>query len=345
MSASPRILLLSARDPLGRPDTSVDDVTDDLFVALSEQPGLDVVQAEVGTAAEVERAVRQFRPDAVFNFCEALAGESRLEPVVPLVLERMGVAFTGSPSAALRTCLDKFETNEALRRGGVPVPMTVRVTRPGADLDVRFPVIVKPEREDGSVGIDETSVVSDHAALHARIDALLATVGPVVVQEYVEGREVACALLGFPEPKVLPLGEIAFDEALREADMPNILTYASKWDPESVAYEATRSVTAAVEPVLASRLVGVARRAFDLLGLRDYGRVDLRISAAGQPFVIDVNPNCDVSRDGGFMRAARREGLGYGEAVATILRCALARASSETRPSYLPPRPAPEAIP
>jgi D-alanine-D-alanine ligase len=187
--------------------------------------------------------------------------------------------------------------------------------------------------------------VNDEAALHARIDALLDTVGPVVVQEYVEGREVACALLGFPEPKVLPLGEIAFDDALRDADMPNILTYASKWDPESLAYDATRSVTAAVEPVLASRLAAVARRTFELLGLRDYGRVDMRISPAGQPFVIDVNPNCDVSRDGGFMRAARREGLAYEEAVATILRCAMARASYDPRPSYLPPPPAPEVLP
>lgn len=319
-----RVLLLSARDPLGRPDTSVDDVTSDLIVALSSQPGIDVVQAEVGSVAEVERAVRQFRPRAVFNFCEALAGESRREPVVPLVLERLGVAFTGSPSATLRTCLDKFETNETLRRGGVPVPRTVRVAQTGSTIDVDFPAIVKPEREDGSVGIEASSVVNDAVSLAARVDELLATIGPVVVQEYVEGREVACALLGDPA-RLLPLGEITFGDALRAADLPNILTYASKWDPDSLEYDATRSVTAAVDPVLARNIGAVARRTFELLGLRDYGRVDMRVNARGEPYVIDVNPNCDLSSDGGFMRAARRDGLDYAGAVAAILRCALAR--------------------
>jgi D-alanine-D-alanine ligase len=334
---STRVLLLSALDPLGRPDTSVEDVTADLFLALSSQPGVEVVQAEVGSAPQIERAVRQFRPHAVFNFCEALAGESRLEPLVPLVLERLGVAFTGSPSSALRTCLDKFETNEILRRGGVPVPSTARVTNKDVRCDLRYPVIVKPEREDGSVGIDASSVVHSDDALRLQVLSLLETYGRVVVQEYVEGREVACALLGYPQPRVLPLGEITFGEALREADMPNILTYASKWDPESLAYDATRSVTAAIEPVLAGRIAAVARRTFELLGMRDYGRVDMRVTATGEPLVIDVNPNCDVSRDGGFMRAARRQGIRYEDAVATILRCALMRTSSEPGNSYPPP--------
>jgi D-alanine-D-alanine ligase len=333
---STRILLLSAADPHGRPDTNVDDVAAGIAAAIAAQPGCEVTHAVVSTTAEIERAVRSSRPVAVFNFCEALAGESSREPLVPMVLERLGVAFTGSPAVALRTCLDKWESSEQLRRAGIRVPRTVRVTSV-AELgdELELPAIVKPSREDGSVGIDAASVVHDMNALRERVAYVLETVGgPVVVQQYVEGRELAISLLGDPEPRVLPLGEIAFDrELLAAADVPEILTYASKWDPDAVEYAATKSVTAAAPPQLAMRLAAAGRRAFVALGMRDYGRVDVRVDARGEPWVIDVNPNCDLSRDGGFAKAAKRAGLDYDALVGAILRGALGRATETPQPS------------
>lgn len=338
MKARTRVLLLSAQDPHGRPDTDVGDVTAGIAAALAAQAGVDVTHAEVSTTAEVERAVRSSRPIAVFNFCEALAGESSREPLVPMVLERLGVAFTGSPTAALRTCLDKWESSEQLRRAGVRVPRTLRfASAEEVPADVPLPAIVKPSREDGSVGIDAGAVVRDFAALRERVAYVLATVGgPVVAQEYVEGRELAISLLGDPEPRVLPLGEIAFDrELLAAVGVPQILTYASKWVPDTVEYAATKSVTAATPPQLAMRLAATGRRAFDALGLRDYGRVDVRVDARGEPWVIDVNPNCDLSRDGGFAKAAKRAGLDYEALIGIILRGALARAAEMAQPASL----------
>lgn len=337
MKASTRVLLLSAADPHGRPDTNVDDVAADIAAAIAAQPGCDVTHAVVSSTAEIERAVRSSRPVAVFNFCEALAGESSREPVVPMVLERLGVAFTGSPASALRTCLDKWESSEQLRRAGVRVPRTLRVASADELTDgaLELPAIVKPSREDGSVGIDAGAVVRDAASLRERVAWVVAQgLGPVVVQEYVEGRELAISLLGDPEPRVLPLGEIAFDrEVLAAADVPEILTYASKWDPDAVEYGATKSVTAAAAPQLAMRLAATGRRAFEALGLRDYGRVDVRVDARGEPWVIDVNPNCDLSKGGGFAKAARRAGLDYDGLIGAILRGALARATETPEPA------------
>lgn len=338
---SSRVLLLSAYEPQPRPDTDLRAVVGDLLAALGAQPGCVVVHHEVARAADVERAVRAFRPDAVFNACETLYGDSKNEPLVPLLLKRLSVSFTGSPAPALRQCLRKGDATEALRAAGVPVPITLRLdrepTRASLPAGLPYPAIVKPDREDGSVGIDESSVVHDDEALVRAASAVIRDLGqPALVQQFVDGRELAIALLGWPEPRVLPPGEIAFDPDVYDG-RARVLTYSSKWEEGSTDYGATRSVAATASPALAARVCAVARRAFRALGMRDYGRVDLRLDDGGRPFVIDVNPNCDLSADGGFMRAARRAGLDHAAAVGAILNGALARAG--TRRSSTPPPP------
>jgi D-alanine-D-alanine ligase len=325
-----RVLLLSAREPRATPDTDLAVVVSELFAALGAQPACTVVHHEIVGVGDVERAVRRFRPHVVFNTCEAIAGRSALEPVVPLLLERLGVAYTGNSAACLRSCLRKSDTTDALRIAGVPVPASVRLTEPAFDLPapLRFPVIVKPEREDGSVGIDGASVATDGPTLHGAVRRVIDELAqPALVQEYIEGREIAVALLGWPTPRVLPPGEIEFIEA-SFAGRPRVLTYASKWDAASPDYQGTRSISAAAAPALRARVHGVALRAFAALHMRDYGRVDLRLDGRGRPFVVDVNPNCDLSSDAGFAKAALRAGLDHATVVGEILRCALKRAGA-----------------
>jgi len=280
----------------------------------------------------VKRAVRELSPDLVFNACETFGGKSSNESVVPLVLEALGVPFTGASSECLRHCLRKADANEMLHRAGVPVPETFRV---GSDVvggsipEKIYPVIVKPEREDGSVGIDEHSVAYDEQSLRRAVRSLASLGHTAIVQRYLEGREIVLALAGWPDPRVLSPGELLYDERVF-AGRARVLTYAAKWEESSPDYLATRSVAAEMTPALATRLSAHARRAFDVMGMRDYGRVDFRLDARGRPFVIDLNPNCDLSKDGGFMRAFARDGLSYAEAVGTIVRGALARASLTT---------------
>jgi D-alanine-D-alanine ligase len=323
-SSNASVAALSGVAGDARPDACVDDVVAELYRTLASELGYDVAHAEVGTAADLERAVRTFRPMVVFNLCESLEGESRFESVVPVMLQRLGVACTGSPADALRTCLHKFEANELLRRAGVRVPFTRRLLAGSELIALPLPAIVKPDREDGSVGIDGSSIVHDLASARARVDVLINELRqPVVVQEYVSGREISVSFLGYPTPRVLPLGEISFDTSVEGS--PEILTYAAKWHPDSVDFVTTKPVAAALSPTEMRKLAACGRRAFSALGLRDYGRVDLRVDSTGEPWVIDVNPNCDLSHDGGFMRAARRAGLDRAETLSLIVRGALLR--------------------
>jgi D-alanine-D-alanine ligase len=353
VGAETRILLLSSRDqqdplldepPLGEPPPaepprqasseprpprvvpadSVAPVAAHVFATLAGTPGVRVAHRAVFHPSEVLAALGDYRPSVVFNLCEALGGDSKLEVHAAWLLERLGLPFTGSPYHALRHCLYKVEANHILARAGVRVPATVRVDSPDHLPKVAFPVIVKPEREDGSTGIERNAVVYEPRALRDRVAAIIETLHqPAVVQRYVHGREIGVSLLGWPVPRVLPPGEILFGGL--PAGHPHILTFSSKWDPESIDWTGTSSVPAVLRPPELRRVAAVGRRAFEVLGLRDYGRVDMRLDERGVPYVIDVNPNCDLSADGGFALAAARAGLSYPDFVWEILRSALRR--------------------
>lgn len=337
-----RVLVLSNRDPspdapqLGRLVTdrslspidanSIALVACDIAQAISKLPGMRVSHRSVYTPNELISAIRIHKPHMVFNLCESLQGDSRLEVAAAWRMQQMGVSFTGSPHAALRGCLFKSEASHILERAGVPVPKTFRCTTVDPLPAIRLPAIVKPEHEDGSAGIVAKSVVHTEADLRAQIAFVLEEHRqPAVVQEYIDGREVAVSLLGWPVPRVLPLGEITFQD-LPEGH-PRILTYASKWSDDSLDYIGTPSVAAVLRPHQVRRVAAAGRRAFEVLGLRDYARVDMRLDREGNPYVIDVNPNCDLSHDGGFAKAAARAHISYQALIWEITLCALRRSA------------------
>ena len=344
MGAETRILLLSNRDqqdlldepPLsheggdapasGVRADSVAPVAARVLDTLAGAPGVRVAHRTVFHPSEVLAAIGDHRPSVVFNLCEALGGDARLEVHAAWLLERLGVPFTGSPYQALRHCLYKVEANRLLARAGVRVPATVRVDSPDRLPRVAFPVIVKPEREDGSAGIEQDAVVYEMRSLRDRVAAIIETLRqPAVVQHYVHGREIAVSVLGSPVPRLLPTSEIVFG-GLPEGHPP-IVTFSSKWDPAVSTFTSITSVPAVLRPPELRRIAGLGRRAFEVLGLRDYGRVDMRLDARGIPYVIDVNPNCDLSEDAGFARAARRAGITYPGLIWQILQSALGRRS------------------
>ncbi len=341
MTTKPRVLLLSEAPPVGdhearggaRPDIDLTEIVEDLYASLARQPDLSAVHRPVADEAAVQAAVRECAPDVVFNACETLGGGAETELVVPTLLERLGVPFTGNSVRCLRTCLHKVETNEILRHAAVLVPATFFVNDDDACAAVpesAYPVVVKPDCEDGSLGIDADSVAIDRAGLSRIAEKLRAAGLRPIAQQYVDGREIVATLLGRPL-RVLSPGEILFDERVFGA-RARILTWASKWEETSIDYGATRSVAADLSPALLAEVSGCALAAATALGMRDYGRVDMRVSAEGRPYVIDVNPNCDLSEDGGFMRAVKRASLTRDDVVATLVRCALERGARD-RPS------------
>src|SRR5262245_18151663 len=343
--AETRILILSNRDPQAGPDDppptrgseNVDDpssvadnsvavVAEMIMEAIATAPGVRVAHRSVLRPSEVLNAIGDHRPNIVFNLCESLGGDSRLEATAAWLFERLGLPFTGSPYRALRHFLYKVECSQILQRAGVRLPATIRVDSPDRLPKVRFPAIVKPEREDGSAGIGRKSVVYNYKRLREQVAEVVETCQqPAVVQQYIKGRELAVSLLGWPVPRVLPPGEILFHDLPK--GHPHILTYASKWRANSVDSIGTPSVAAVLRPHELRKVAAIGRRTFEVLGLRDYGRVDVRLDEKGDPYVIDVNPNCDLSPDGGFARAAKRASMSYSQLIWEVLRCAIRRRS------------------
>jgi D-alanine-D-alanine ligase len=273
---------------------------------------------------DVLAALSKDRPDLLFNLCESMNGESKNEPTFAGLLDLFGIPYTGADLLALASCLHKQRTKDILLAHRVPTP-PYRFFATEADLadasleDLDYPWFVKLAHEDASLGITEANLVTTPRALRARARELFAEFHqPVLAERYVSGREVNVTVFGNGgDLAVLPLHEIDF--AAMPADRPHIVSYAAKWQEDHVDYAGTKPVPmrgATEETIRAIESVG--RAAFAAVGLRDYGRVDLRVDAQGTPWVIDVNPNPDISPDAGVARAAAAAGMSYPDMVERI---------------------------
>jgi D-alanine-D-alanine ligase len=187
---------------------------------------------------------------------------------------------------------------------------------------------VKPVREDASVGISSASVVHDRAALVARVRHVIDHYNqPALVEQYVEGREIYVSLLGRigDQPQTFPFFEIDFSDM--PSDRPKIVSFEGKWVEDSLDYKGTRPVRCeGLSVALQARIAAAAVAAFASIEARDYGRVDIRLASDGTPYVIDVNPNCDLSDvAGGFSKAAKAGGLSYKDVILRLVELAMAR--------------------
>lgn len=333
----PRVLVVHNRDfegseadPENKAREDIRGVADDVVAALTGQ-GVEADVVGVGDDLLAAMShVTVFAPDVVFNLCESLGGDNSFEPLLPLLLERAGFAYTGSSPLALALALHKHKAKDVLRAAGVPTPEGLAVATPAdvSAVKLAFPLIVKPTREDASVGISSESVVHDRAALEQRVTYVTARYRqPALVERYIEGREIYVAMLGRIDggTEMLPLSEIDFSDM--PAERPRIVSFDGKWSETSAEFRGTKPVPCVdLAPELHARIAGVARAAFAAMELRDYGRLDLRVAGDGTPYVIDVNPNCDLSAaSGGFARAARAAGLDYDELIRRIVDLALQR--------------------
>lgn len=310
--------------------TSVRDSAKAIAVALHESGHTVELTGVHGVEvyAVLDR-IRRDKPDLLFNLCESMDNDSRNEPTFAGLLDLMKIPYTGADLLALASCLYKHRTKEILDSHGVPTP-PYRILRNEADLEAAtgldFPWFVKLAHEDASLGITEANVVRSHGELAARTRELWAEYRePVLAERYIEGREVNVTIFGWRQTtQVLPLHEIDF--AAMPSDRPRIVSYAAKWDEQHVDYAGTKPVPLrGLAADVIANIVRVAQAAYRAVDLRDYGRVDLRVDAGGIPWVIDVNPNPDISPDAGVCRAAAAAGMSYPQMVARIAELALAR--------------------
>lgn len=262
----------------------------------------------------IER-LRRGRPDLAFNLCEGVDGVAALEPAVIGALELLGVPFTGSSSATTSLCLRKHLVNTLLDRAGLPVPRWGIVRAGGSLPAVGYPAICKPAAEDASLGVEQRSVVRTARALAERLDAMHERWEEVLVQRYIDGREVNVGIVG---DRVLPIAEIDFGQMPR--GMWRIVSYRSKWDAGSTDdFGSTPRCPAELPSELAAELAGLAVSAWRHVSGEGYGRVDFRIDRNGRPWLLEVNANPDASPDAGLARMARTAGIEYPDLIRMII--------------------------
>ena len=299
-----------------------------------ESQGHDVTI--VAASDKVEPLVAELvssAPELVFNLAESFDGKSALESSVTGLMNLLDLRYTGSSPAGLLISGDKSLTKKVLTFHEISTPQFATVYRGALDSagDLDFPLIVKPPQEDASIGLTGASVVHDLKQLLERMSALQAEFNaPVLVEQYVEGREFYVGVLGNTNAQALPIIELDFTGFPEGA--PRIASWEAKWGSDGAGagaeYAGTKSVfPESLDTELAERMQKVAVEAFHALRLRDYARIDLRLSPAGDIYVIEVNPNCYLEKDSEFANAARKSGLEYDALIARITELALARYS------------------
>ena len=325
-----KIVLLHTVDAAGPPEDPVLGQLEQALAAGGHETRRLMVDHEVQPLVS---GLRADPPDLVFNLAESFGGKSALESNVAALLNLLGLRYTGSSPAGLIQAGDKTLTKRVLSFHGILTPKFAAVYRGAVDWagDIEFPLIVKPPQEDASLGITQKSIVRNVRDLLETMSALQAEYqSPALVEQFIDGREFYVGVLGNANARALPVIELDFSKY--PTDRPRIASWEAKWgdagDGKGAEFEGTESIFPTDVPEeLVAKMQRVALEAFHALRLRDYARIDLRVTAEGEVYVIEVNPNCYLEQNGEFARAAQRSGIEFDELIVSVTELASARYS------------------
>lgn len=255
----------------------------------------------------------------IFNLCDGFT-DGRKEAEIAEQLEKKQMHFTGNGSKALFLCMDKHAVKQKLQSAHLPVPLFFSLSSPHSPLPsvVPFPVIVKPAHEHGSVGIDEDAVVYDQEQLLRKVTKVSEECKqPLLIEQYVEGKEFCIPIIGNGHPLVLPILEIDYSEHFE--DKAKILSYKAKWSKNSNAFKNTYSRIARLDEELRTRLEAIAKNVYAVIGMRGYGTVDVRVDQFGNIYIIDVNSNSYIAPESDLAKAAQHSGMSYTDLLEKIV--------------------------
>ena len=311
----------------GKEGTEHDEVVDEVAGALSESGHKVSLIGINDDLRELLDKLDDQRPDLVFNLCESIADNDVYEMHVTAVLAMLGQPFTGTGPAGMALRQDKSVTKKLLKFHGVPYPNYATFDKDNLEFagKMRFPLFVKPLHGDASLGIDATSLVTEYSKLIERIGFIQTQLNvPALVEEYIEGREFYVSILGNNPAEILPLMELDF--AKLPSGHPRIYGEEAKLDETSLQYEAVNAIVSTeLAPEVRARLIMAGREAAYALKVRDYARVDIRLSADGIPIVVEVNANPYLEQTSAFALAALQAGMGYSMLINRIVKIARER--------------------
>lgn len=297
---------------------SILDSVEAVHQALLEA-GYDVVQVPLLLPLEqAKKEVKSLAVDLVFNLFEGFCGYPETEALVPEMATEVGIPYTGCPSAAIRLALDKAKTKAILEESGIATPnYQLLIPETLSLFHLSYPCIVKPRAEDASHGLSEESVVHEFTSLEKQVRVVSNLYGQALVEEFIEGQEFNATVLGNSRCTVLPVSEIAYS---LPSGMPRVLTFAAKWEPDSLYFQGTKPICPAqISNPERERIAKMALAVFRLLCCRGYARVDMRLDSEGRLNVIEVNPNPDISPGTGAARQAEAAGMTYTQFIKKIV--------------------------
>lgn len=275
---------------------------------------------------EIIELVDSVQPDLVWNCVETFHGHRYYESNVVGILELLKVPYTGCDHRALMICQDKALSKKILIHHRIPVPPFVvsHKTQPVRKLSpLLFPVLVKPLAEEGSVGITKDSFAETAEQAFRRTEFVHSRLGQdVIIEHYVEGREIYVGVLGDVRLKVLPPRELKFSK-VPEGE-PKFASFKAKWDPGyRERWGIYNTFADNLDDVVARRIDRVARRTFRMLQMTGYGRIDMRLTDDGRLYVMEANPNPEIAMYEDFAEAARKAGISYNRLIERISRMGL----------------------
>ncbi len=282
---------------------------------------------EIDGTTESLKTLADTECDLVFNLTESWAGDDTKDINLAAFLDLLGKKYTGTGPGGLHLAQNKSLAKKIFAFHGIRTPYFASVHRGRLDWshDLQFPVIVKPAREDGSIGISFNALCESIKDLMERIHDLHEQFdSPVLIEEYIEGREMYVAVLGNGEPEALPVVEL--DLSRLPEGTPRIAGSEVKWEKGTVAYKVTKSILPSdLEEATVQALQQTAVQAFRALELRDYGRIDMRLTPDGRVYVLEVNPNPWLQSTAEFAMAAKKSGRDHAALIEEIVNLALAR--------------------
>ena len=263
--------------------------------------------------------ILDFNPDILINLCEGYRGNSQDEMNIAGLWELLGLPYTGNSPFTLALAQDKTAAKAVFIANNIPTPPYEVFSLVPNKTCLEFPVIAKPAREDASLGINADSVLKNISQLRKKTAQLIEKYKqPVLVEKFIQGREFNVAILGNLNPKILPVSEIDFS-GLGAKDA-HVTSYEAKWLEDHPLYKGTPSKCPAdISPETEKALGDVALRVFRALNGKDYGRVDIRMDEYGNIFVLEYNPNPDISPESGYCKALKAAGISFGDFIGRLI--------------------------
>lgn len=295
-------------------EIAVRDEADAVKHAVTEL-GLRATEISISDPFAACEQIKKSNADVVFNLCEGLNGDSAFEMHVAAIWELSGIPFTGNNPLTLGTARNKTLSKKIFRSSSIPTPKWeyYRELPQTAPSGMRFPLIAKPACEDASLGIFEDAVVRDFDSLKRNVGKILEKypLDGALVEEFIDGREFNVALVSDGNSvRALPPSEIDFSNIDAGAD--KITSYEAKWLEDHRLYKATPSrCPANISEELETRLQAIALDVHEALGANSYGRVDFRVDGRENIYVLEYNPNPDISHGAGFSKALDAAGIKY----------------------------------